>query len=174
VIIETARGSRNKLDYDPEHGLFELKKVLPHGMVFPFDLGFIPSTLGDDGDPLDVLVLMCEDVPAGGKSPARLVGVIEAEQVGDDQTERNDRLIAVGAFSHEYSDVQSITDLGGGVLDDIEHFFNSYNETEGREFKPIGRRGPHHAEKMVHKGGKRYREANAESGSNGESAPVKH
>jgi inorganic pyrophosphatase len=71
VIIETARGSRNKLDYDPEQGLFELKKVLPRGMVFPFDFGFIPSTV--------VLVLMCEAVPAGYKIPARLIGVIEAE-----------------------------------------------------------------------------------------------
>jgi inorganic pyrophosphatase len=159
VIIETAKGSRNKLDYNPEQRLLELSKVLPRGMIFPFDFGFIPSTLGDDGDPLDVLVLMCEAVPAGCKIPTRLIGVIEAEQGEDGQRERNDRLIAVGHHCHEHTDVHSISDLGGGVLDEIEHFFVSYNEIEGKQFKPIGRRGPHHAEKLVRKGSKRYRKA---------------
>ena len=159
VIIETAKGSRNKIDYNPEQGLFELSKVLPRGMVFPFDFGFIPSTLGEDGDPLDVLVLMCEAVPAGCKIPARLLGVIEAEQVADGRSERNDRLIAVGEHSHEHKDVHSISDLGGSVLDEIEHFFTAYNEMEGKQFKPVARHGPHHAEKLVRKGGKRYREA---------------
>ncbi len=78
VVIETSKGSRNKLKYNPEQGLFELSKVLPAGAVFPYDFGFIPSTLGDDGDPLDVLLLLDEPVPAGCKIPARLVGVIEA------------------------------------------------------------------------------------------------
>lgn len=164
VIIETAKGSRSKLDYNPEQGLFELSKVLPRGMIFPYDFGFIPSTLGEDGDPLDVLVLMCDAVPAGCKIPARLIGVIEAEQVEDGEGERNDRLIAVGHHCHEHKDVRSISDLGGSVLDEIEHFFVSYNELEGKQFKPVGRRGPHHAEKLVRKGGKRYREAPRDGG----------
>ena len=60
VIIETPKGSRNKFDYDPEVGLFRLGGVLPLGAVFPFDFGYVPGTLGEDGDPLDVLVLMDE------------------------------------------------------------------------------------------------------------------
>ena len=60
VVIETPKGSRNKFDYDPELGLFRLGGVLPLGAVFPFDFGFVPSTLGGDGDPLDVLTLMDE------------------------------------------------------------------------------------------------------------------
>src|ERR1700681_3262184 len=62
AIIETPKGCRNKFDYDPESGLFMLGGLLPEGMLFPFDFGFVPSTLGEDGDPLDVLVLM--DAPA--------------------------------------------------------------------------------------------------------------
>ena len=64
AIIETPKGCRNKFDYDPDSGLFMLGGLLPEGMMFPFDFGFIPSTLGDDGDPLDIMVLM--DAPAHG------------------------------------------------------------------------------------------------------------
>lgn len=60
VVIETPKGSRNKYAYDPKEHIFELKKVLPAGMAFPYDFGFVPSTRGGDGDPLDVLVLMDE------------------------------------------------------------------------------------------------------------------
>ena len=58
IIIETPQGSRNKYAYDPKQRVFKVKCLLPKGMAFPYDFGFIPSTLGDDGDPLDVLVLM--------------------------------------------------------------------------------------------------------------------
>src|SRR2546430_16564376 len=89
VLIETSKGSRNKLKYNPEQGLFELSKVLPRGLVFPFDFGFIPATVGDDGDPLDVLVLLDEPVPAGCKIAARLIGVIEAGQSEAGEPVRN-------------------------------------------------------------------------------------
>ena len=70
VVIETARESRTKLAYDSGRGAFVVKMVLPQGMSFPFDFGFIPSTLGGDGDPLDVLVLMEEPVAAARLSRA--------------------------------------------------------------------------------------------------------
>jgi inorganic pyrophosphatase len=96
VIIETPQGSRNKFDYDAELGLFKLGGVLPAGAVFPFDFGFVPSTTGGDGDPLDVLVLMDEAAFAGCLVEARLIGVIEAKQTErDGKTTRNDRLVAV-------------------------------------------------------------------------------
>ena len=80
VVIETPRGSRNKYRYDDDLGLFMLGGVLPAGAVFPFDFGFIPSTCGEDGDPLDVLVLLDDYAFAGCLVPSRLVGVIEASQ----------------------------------------------------------------------------------------------
>ncbi len=80
VVIETPRRSRNKYSYDPECDCMQLSTVLPEGMVFPYDFGFIPSTLGEDGDPLDILILMDEPVLPGCVIRARLVGAIEAKQ----------------------------------------------------------------------------------------------
>src|SRR5437764_14318801 len=94
VIVETPMGSRNKYAYEPDLGLFQLRKALPQGMVFPFDFGFIPSTQGGDGDPLDVLLLTEEAAYPGCLIRARLLGVIEAEQKGKDKAEKNDRLVA--------------------------------------------------------------------------------
>jgi inorganic pyrophosphatase len=65
VVIETPKGSRNKFAFDPDDHIFELKKVLPSGMTFPYDFGFVPSTKADDGDPIDVLVLMDEPAFSG-------------------------------------------------------------------------------------------------------------
>ena len=81
VVIETPKGSPNKLTFEPRYGTFVLKGVLPAGAVFPFDFGFVPSTRADDGDPLDVLVLMDAPVYPGCIVPSRLIGVIEAEQL---------------------------------------------------------------------------------------------
>src|SRR5579864_1938581 len=94
VVVETPKGSRNKYAYDPQEHVFELKKVLPAGMAFPYDFGFVPSTQGGDGDPLDVLVLMDEPAFPGCKLTTRVIGVIEGEQ-GDGERERNDRVVAV-------------------------------------------------------------------------------
>ena len=96
AVVETPRGSRNKLDYNTELGVIELDAVLPEGTVFPYDFGFFPSTKAEDGDPLDVMVLMDETVAPGTIVPVRLIGAIEAEQrkKGEDWI-RNDRLLAV-------------------------------------------------------------------------------
>src|SRR5690349_9995417 len=97
IVVETPKASRNKYAYDFRLGMLRLKKVLPVGLVFPFDFGAVPGTEGDDGDPLDVLVLMEEPVPPGCLVEAELVGVIEAEQSEDGKTERNDRLVAIAS-----------------------------------------------------------------------------
>jgi inorganic pyrophosphatase len=153
VIIEAPRGSRNKYAYVPGDGLFVLRGVLPAGASFPFDFGFIPSTLGEDGDPLDVLVLMDEAAFAGCLVPSRLVGGIEAEQTErDGETTRNDRLIAVAAESHTHRDVKSLDDLNDTLLEEIEHFFESYNEMRGKRFEVLRRVGPEGALKRVKEG----------------------
>src|SRR5947209_14417721 len=167
VVIETSKGSRNKLKYNPAQGLFELSKVLRRGMVFPFDFGYIPSTSGDDGDPLDVLVLLDEPVPAGCKIAARVIGVIEAEQSEDGEAERNDRLIAVAEDSHEHRDIRALKDLSARLVEEIEHFFVSYNEMAGKRFKPLDRHGPNQAEKLVKQGAKRFRKEREQAQGNG-------
>lgn len=162
VIIETPKGSRNKFNYDEELGLFKLGGVLPAGAVFPFDFGFIPSTLGGDGDPLDVLLLMDEPAFPGCLVPARLVAVIEALQTERDGTRtRNDRLIAVAADSHTHKDVRTLADLNSTLLDEIEHFFVSYNEIKGKTFEPLGRFGPIKAARLIEEAAQIFRQKNA-------------
>ncbi|HLJ56720.1 MAG TPA: inorganic diphosphatase [Chthonomonadaceae bacterium] len=156
IIVETPRGSRSKLKLDTETGLFTLNKVLPAGAEFPHDFGFFPSTAGQDGDPLDVLLLSDDKLFPGLLVVARIIGAIEAEQTDKDGTLRNDRLLAVAVESLDYVDVKEIGDLGDSVVRQIEHFFISYNTYEGREFKPIGRAGAIKAKHIFEQHRKRY------------------
>ncbi|MFL6335615.1 MAG: inorganic diphosphatase [Pyrinomonadaceae bacterium] len=158
VLIETPKGSRNKYSYDGELGLFKLGGVLTAGASFPFDFGFVPSTLGGDGDPLDVLVLMDEPAFAGCLVRTRLVGVIEAEQTErDGETTRNDRLVGVAADSRLHTRVRTLEDLGAALLEEIEHFFVSYNQIKGKKFRPLTRSGPVRARELVEEGMKQFR-----------------
>jgi inorganic pyrophosphatase len=160
VVVETPKGSRNKYTYDEKTGLFKLGGVLPSGASFPFDFGFVPSTLGGDGDPLDVLVLMDEPAFPGCLVFVRLVGVIEAEQTErDGEAERNDRLIGVAAESRLQRHVRALGSLSPDLVGEIEHFFISYNQIKGKEFKPLGRFGPRKALKLVEEGAKLYRQS---------------
>src|SRR5579864_1431362 len=79
VVIETPKRSRNKFKYDPDLGSYRLNSVLSEGMVFPYDFGFVPQTKAQDGDPLDVLLLMDEPAFTGCIVEARIVGVLEGE-----------------------------------------------------------------------------------------------
>lgn len=157
VVIETPKGCRNKYGYDFDLDAYKLKTVLPNGAVFPFDFGSIPGTKGEDGDPLDVLLLMDEPVFTGCMVEGRLLGVIQAEQTEDGKTERNDRLIAVAAESHTHASLKSLAKLEPKLLDEIEHFFASYNRARGKEFKTIGRKGPAAAKRLVQKQTKRQK-----------------
>lgn len=155
AIIDTPKDSRNKYKYDEKLGVFKLGGVLPVGAFFPFDFGYIPNTLGGDGDPLDVLVLMDEPAFVGCLIPSRLIGVICAEQTEDGKTEKNDRLIAVAANSRTHKDIKSINDLNEKLVDEIEHFFVSYNDAKGKEFKPLGRFAAQKAKNLVDEAMKR-------------------
>jgi inorganic pyrophosphatase len=156
VVVETPKGSRNKYRYDEKLKMFQLHSLLPVGAVFPFDFGFIPSTCGEDGDPLDVLLLMEEPAPGAFLVPARLIGVIEAVQSDGDEKLRNDRLIAVSAASHTHEKVESLSDLGPQRIEEIEQFFISYNHMHGKLFKPVGCHGAARALKLVKKGEARF------------------
>jgi inorganic pyrophosphatase len=142
VVVETPKGSRNKYAFDPKQRAFKLKKVLPEGMVFPHDFGFIPSTRAEDGDPIDVLLLMDQPAFPGCIVEARLVGVIEGEQSENGKKERNDRLIAVCNASHTHSDIQSIGDLNKSLIQEVEKFFVNYHENDGAKFKVLACKGP--------------------------------
>jgi len=149
VVIETPKGSPNKLAFDPRYGTFVLKGVLPAGAVFPFDFGFVPSTRAPDGDPIDVLVLMDAPVFPGCVVPSRLVGVIEADQTENGKTERNDRLLAVAANSAAHRSIRELRDLSADLVTQIEHFFKSYNENKGKRFEVKGKAGKKRAQALV-------------------------
>ena len=152
VIIDTPKGSRNKFKFDEEKGLFKLKHVLPDGMVFPFDFGFLPNTLTEDGDPIDVLVLLDTPAFAGCLVETRIIGVLEAEQTGKDgKTQRNDRLIGVFTDAPQHKQLQELTDLPKALLQEIEHFFRSYNEARNVDFKILARSGAKKAQVLIQK-----------------------
>ena len=151
VIIETPAGSRNKFAYDPDQGIFALKKVLPAGMVFPYDFGFLPQTIAPDGDPIDVLLLMDEPAFPGCAVMARLIGVIEGEQLDGKKKIRNDRLLAVAEVNHMYANIRKLKDLPAKWLDEVQDFFVNYHRLEGKEYKLLGYKEIAAAEKLIQK-----------------------
>jgi inorganic pyrophosphatase len=161
AIIETPKGCRNKFDYDPDSSLFILGGLLPEGMMFPFDFGFIPSTLGDDGDPLDILVLMDAPAHVGCLIDVRIIGIIKAKQTEDGETEKNNRLLGVAVHSYNHQDLSSIDDVNKSLLSQIEEFFISYNKQRGKKFKVTGTGGPKNAIKFLKDGIKAYRKKRA-------------
>lgn len=152
VVIETPKGSRNKYAFDPEEKVFELKKVLPAGMDFPYDFGFVPSTKADDGDPVDVLVLMDEPAFTGCVLKCRIIGIIEGEQGEKKDKERNDRVVAVEKDNHSWADIKHIDDLGKQFRQELEEFFVNYHKLSGEQYSVIGVKGPAQARKCIEKG----------------------
>jgi inorganic pyrophosphatase len=151
VVIDTPKGSKNKFKFDEKLGVFRLSRILPAGMQFPFDFGSVPRTRAEDGDALDVLVLMDAPTFPGCLVTARLLGVLRAKQTEKRKTIRNDRLIAMAETPVNQPDIDSIEELGEDQLEEIEDFFVAYNRAHGREFKPTGRLGPAAAEKQLTK-----------------------
>ncbi len=151
VVIETPKGGRNKFDYDPRIEAFTLGGLLAEGLSFPFDFGFVPSTVAEDGDPIDVMVLMDEPAHVGCVLTGRLVGFIEAQQTEKGKTTENDRLIAVAAHSYSHEDIHSIGEVNKSLLEQVEEFFISYNKNRGKKFKVTGVHGPAKAVKRLQK-----------------------
>ena len=149
VVIETPKGSRNKYAFDPELRIFQLKRVLPAGMSFPYDFGFVPSTKAEDGDPLDVLVLMDEPAFAGCLLKCRPVGIIEGQQGKKKDKERNDRVVAIEQANHSFAHVKHVRDLGKKFCRELEEFFVNYHELSGQKYKILDIKGPAEAWRRV-------------------------
>jgi inorganic pyrophosphatase len=159
AIIETPRGFRNKFDYDRASNLFKLGGLLPEGMMFPFDFGFIPRTLGDDGDPVDMLVLMDAPAHVGCLLEVRIIGIIEAQQTEGGKTETNNRLIGVAIHSYDHEELKSISDVSKTLLSQLEEFFIAYNKQRGKKFKVTGTHGPGKAVTCLRRGMRKYKKS---------------
>jgi inorganic pyrophosphatase len=151
VVIETPKGFRNKIKYDASNKAFTLSKVMPEGMVFPYDFGFVPSTRAEDGDPIDVLVLADDALFPGCRVECHLVGVIEAQQEEEGESNRNDRLIAVAEASILYSRVKSIEEIPSALLEQVKSFFVNYQRIRNVKVTILGTGGPAKAERLLSK-----------------------
>ena len=148
VVIDTPKGSRNKYKFDSKLGVLKLSRILPAGMSFPFDFGSIPSTCAEDGDALDVMVLTEAPLFPGCLVQVHLIGVIRAVQKERGKMIRNDRLLATIETSVNRPAITRLEQMDKQQLQDIEHFFRSYNQAQGRDFRITGRGGARPAQKM--------------------------
>ncbi|HEY4335757.1 MAG TPA: inorganic diphosphatase [Puia sp.] len=152
VVIETPKGSAEKYDYVPNTPFFKMKKILPAGMVFPYDFGFVPKTKGEDGDPLDVIVISEFKSFPGVIIKCRVIGGIKAEQSeeeGQKKMIRNDRFLAIPKCSNIFQNVKEMEDLPKEITDQLEAFFAEYNRLEGKKFKALGKMKAKEAQGLI-------------------------
>ncbi|HEV7780739.1 MAG TPA: inorganic diphosphatase [Chitinophagaceae bacterium] len=137
IIIETVKGNNLKYKYDPQTGIFKVRKALPLGMVFPYDFGFIEGTKGEDGDPLDAMIISEFTSFTGCKTRCRLVGVLLAEQTEGRKKIRNDRYFFIPDESIIFASVSSMKQLGNKHNGQLKDFFINYNKAENKLFTPL-------------------------------------
>jgi inorganic pyrophosphatase len=158
VVLETPKGSRNKYKYDDACEAIRLAATLGEGLAFPYDFGFFPSTLGEDGDPLDVLLFLDTAVPPGCVATARLIGVLEVEQKEPRKPwQRNDRYFAVATHAHTHQTLKRLDDLRPHLLPEIESFFTHYASLNGKRLRVVRRSGPRRARKLLKAGAKAFK-----------------
>src|SRR5918995_5938571 len=134
AFIEIPRGSRNKYEVDHTTGRLRLDRVLYSSVHYPTDYGFIIDTLGEDGDPLDILVLVQEPTFPGCLIPARPIGGLDmADEKGSDF-----KVLAVPVGDPRYAHVQSLADVGDHWLREIETFFATYKQLEPKQTEVLG------------------------------------
>lgn len=134
VAIEIPAGSKNKYEFDKDLNAFALDRVLYASVKYPYDYGFIPNTLADDGDPLDGMVIMDQPTFPGCIIPARPIGVLEMIDSGD----RDEKILCVPDKDPRYAQVKSLRDLAQHRLDEIAEFFRTYKNLEKKEVEILG------------------------------------
>jgi len=126
--------------------------------MFPFDFGFVPSTVGGDGDPLDAIVLLDHAVPVGCVLTVRPIGVIEARQrKKSGKWVRNDRLLCIPTHAYARNSARTLHDLHPDVPEQLEGFFAHYNDMRGKQFRVISKAGPKKAAKLIERARRAFR-----------------
>ena len=161
VVVATPRGARNEMTFDAALGMFRLERVLPEGMSFPYDVGFVPSTCAEAEQPLGALVLMDEPVPAGALVECQPIGVVLGECQGERQKSKKwipeDRLVAVATASLKHGGLEHINDLDPGLLGALDKFFAAIHAADQTRFRLVGSRGPGKAWRLVERAARRWR-----------------
>ena len=164
VVIETPRRSAAKLEFDPDLQAFTLSKPLMLGLSYPHDWGFVPSTKGEDGDPVDVLVLHDTATAPGLVLKCKIIGVLEVLQREKGKKGiRNDRLIAVPRDSHREKADKDARDLPKQVRQEIEKFFVATDELEDKELKFLGWKSPKTGERLIDDAAKQFKKNNGKA-----------
>lgn len=128
-LIEIPRGSKAKFEIDKESGLIKLDRVLFASMYYPLNYGFIPQTLGDDGDPLDIVVLTQVSVVPLCIIPCKVIGVMQMI----DRGQADEKIIAVAEEDPSVSDIENLDDLPGHLVSELRHFFENYKTLENKK-----------------------------------------
>ncbi len=152
AVIEIPKGSKVKYELDKENGLIRVDRVLYSSVIYPANYGFIPQTLGEDHDPLDVLVIMAEPVVPLSILRVRPIGVMNML----DQGENDEKIICIHLDDPEYRDFTSISELPHHRLDELQRFFKDYKKLEKKEVVVEDFQGPEDARKVVHKSMRLY------------------
>jgi len=157
VVVETPRGSRAKLDYDPKLKTFTLSKSLLAGLTYPYDWGFVPRTKAEDGDALDVMVLHDAATFPGLVLTCKVIGVLQVKQRSKGKkSERNDRIFAVPRGSHAEKDFSDVRQLSSAMREELEKFFIATDELEDKQLKILDWKGPKAALKAIKKAAKSF------------------
>lgn len=145
VIVEINKGSKNKYEIDKETGLIALDRVGHTAQDYPFDYGFVPQTLWDDGDALDVVLLTTHPIPPGILVDARPVAIMHMTDSG----ESDDKIIAVPVGDPRWAEVKDLADVNKHTLKEMEHFFTTYKKLQNKEVTVSGFEGMDAAQKAV-------------------------
>jgi inorganic pyrophosphatase len=154
VVVETPRGARAKLTYDPQLRVFVLSKSLMTGLTYPHDWGFIPSTLAEDGDPVDALVIHDAATFPGLVMKCKAIGVLEIRERSKKRTQRNDRIMAVPLHSHAEGGLRDVRQLSKQVRLELEKFFVATAELQSKTLECLGWRGPKRAMQLIKRSAK--------------------
>jgi inorganic pyrophosphatase len=134
VLIEIPAGSKNKYEFDKDMNAMALDRVLSSSVQYPYDYGFIPNTLGNDGDPLDGMVMMDQPTFPGCVIAARPIGMLEMIDGGD----RDEKILCVPDKDPRYANVKSLKDVPQHRLDEISEFFKTYKNLEKKVTEILG------------------------------------
>jgi len=159
MIVEIPKNSANKYEYDGKLGVFRLDRPLYSPLHYPGDYGFVPGTIADDGDPLDVLTMMSEPSFTGCLIEVRPLGVLDLV----DSSERDQKILAVPKSSPRYQEIATVDQVWPHMRREIEHFFTIYKELEGKQTRIDGWRGPIHARKLIQDCRQAYLDAKAKT-----------
>lgn len=155
AVVEIPRGSRNKFELDKASGLYRLDRVLYSAVQYPGDYGFIPRTLHEDNDPLDVLVSINEPTFTGCQIDVRPIGVLRMLDLG----EPDDKVLAVPVNDPIHRDYFDIADMPQHYLREIEHFFGIYKDLEGKRVEILGWEKSEYAMQVILDSIRRYENA---------------